>query len=132
MTLIFYTLKRLKKKSSLLIRSLHHLFNSLSGYLDPLVASSVHGTRNGRSLPRQGRDHLSQWGMGISVVFFTETTGSLRNPETRCTPSYVKYELYILTMYKVEHGSSQLYCKLFYRQCADRRNHHNCADLDEG
>ena len=29
-----------------------------------------------------------QWGMGISAGFFTETTGSLRNPETRRTPSY--------------------------------------------
>ena len=39
--------------------------------------------REGRSLPRQGRDHLFQWNVGISVGFFTETTGNLRNPETR-------------------------------------------------
>ena len=45
--------------------------------------------QEGRSLPRQGRDHLFQWRMGISVGFFTETTGSLRNPETRRTPSYI-------------------------------------------
>ena len=30
--------------------------------------------------------------MGISVWFSTETTGSLRNPETRRTPSYVNVE----------------------------------------
>ena len=63
--------------------------------IDPLVAISVwvfcarNSQREGRSLPRQGRDHLFQWGMGISVGFFTETTGSLRNTETRRTPSYV-------------------------------------------
>ena len=62
---------------------------------DPLVASSVHripaqnSQRDGRSLPRQGRDHLIQWDVWISVGFFTETTGYLRNPETRRTPSYV-------------------------------------------
>ena len=44
--------------------------------------------REGLSLPRQGWDHLSQWDVGISFGFFTETTGSLHNPETRCTPSY--------------------------------------------
>ena len=60
---------------------------------DPLGASSVHRTpaqnsqREGRSLPRQGRDHLFQWDVGISVGFLTETTGSLRNAEIRRTPS---------------------------------------------
>ena len=62
---------------------------------DPLFASSVrvfcalNSQRAGRSLPGQGRDHLFQWVMGISVGFFTETTG---NPETRRNPSYTKYK----------------------------------------
>ena len=63
---------------------------------DPLVASSVlvlcarnSQREGGRSLPRQGLDHHSQWDVGINVGFFTETTGSLRNPETRHNPSYV-------------------------------------------
>ena len=53
---------------------------------DPLVASSVFRTpaqnwqREGRSVPRQGRDHIFQWGMVIGVGFFTETTSFLRNP----------------------------------------------------
>ena len=34
------------------------------------------------------RDYVGNLGMGISVGFFLETTGSLRNPETRRTPSY--------------------------------------------
>ena len=61
---------------------------------DPLVASSVqafcarNSQREGRSLQRQGRDHPFQWDVGISVGFFTETIGSLRNPETRRTPPY--------------------------------------------
>ena len=46
--------------------------------------------REGRSLPRQGRDNLFQRDVGISVGFFVETTGSLRNPETRHTPIYVR------------------------------------------
>ena len=64
---------------------------------DPLVASSVrvfcarNSQRESRSLPRQGRDHLFQWDGGISAGFFTETTSSLRNPETRRTPSYILY-----------------------------------------
>ena len=42
------------------------------------------------SLPREGRDHLFQWDVGISVGFSKCTTGFLRNHETRrCTPSYV-------------------------------------------
>ena len=45
--------------------------------------------RKGRSLSQQGRDNLFQWDVGTSVGFFTETTGSLRNPETLRTPSYV-------------------------------------------
>ena len=49
--------------------------------------------REGRSLPRLGRDHLFQWDVGISVGFSTGTTGSLRNPETRRTPSYVRYSI---------------------------------------
>ena len=63
---------------------------------DPLVASSVRVfcARNsqweGRSLPRQGRDYLSQLDVGICVGFSTETTGSKRNPKTwRTPPSYV-------------------------------------------
>ena len=79
---------------------------------DPLVASSVRVfcARNlqleGRSLPRQGRDHLFQLDVGISVGFFTETTGSLRNPETRPNPSYVydnlKLSFYNLTELPIE------------------------------
>ena len=45
--------------------------------------------REGQSLPRHDRDHLSQWDVEISVGFFTETTGSLLNPETRRYPSYI-------------------------------------------
>ena len=33
---------------------------------------------------------------GISKGFFTETTGSLRNPETRRTPSYIQVMLSFL------------------------------------
>ena len=44
--------------------------------------------REGRSLPRQGRDHLFQWDVGIIVGFSTDTIGSLRNPETRRNPLY--------------------------------------------
>ena len=77
---------------------------------DPLVASFVHrppaqnSQREGRSLPRQGQDHLSQSDVGISAGFFTETTGCLRNTETRRTPSYVVYDNIsmkhsVLTMY---------------------------------
>ena len=45
--------------------------------------------REGRSLSRhEGRDHFSQWGKGISVGFFTETTSFLRNPGVRRSPSY--------------------------------------------
>ena len=51
--------------------------------------------REGRSLPRQGRGPLFQWDVGISVGFFTETTGSLRNPETRRNPSYTYMKEYI-------------------------------------
>ena len=58
----------------------------------PTLSFRVFCARNsqqeGRSLPRQGGDHLTQWDVGISVGFFTDTTGSLRNPETRRTPSY--------------------------------------------
>ena len=62
---------------------------------EPLVASSMrvfcvrNSQREGRSRPREGRDHLFQWDVGISVGFSAETTGSLRNPETRRTPSPV-------------------------------------------
>ena len=62
---------------------------------DPLVASSVrvfcarNSQREGRSLPRQGRDYLFQWDVGISERFSTQTTGSLRNLETRRNPSYI-------------------------------------------
>ena len=55
---------------------------------DSLVASSVrvfcarNSQREGQSLPREGRDPLFQWDVGINVGFSTETTGSIRNPET--------------------------------------------------
>ena len=38
---------------------------------------------------REGRGPLFQRDIGISVGFFTETTGSLRDPDTLRTPSYV-------------------------------------------
>ena len=47
--------------------------------------------REGRSLPRQGRDHLFLGGMGISVGFFTETKSFLLNPGVRRSPSYDSY-----------------------------------------
>ena len=59
-----------------------------------LVASSVrvfcalNSQREGKSLPQHGRGHLFQWDVGISVWFSTETTGSLRYPETWHTLSY--------------------------------------------
>ena len=62
---------------------------------DPLVACSVPRTpaqnsqREGRNLPREGRDHLFLWDDGISVGFFTETTGFLRNPETWRIPRHL-------------------------------------------
>ena len=61
---------------------------------EPLVASSMrvfcarNSQREGRSRPREVLDHLFQWDVGISVGFSTGTIGSLRNPETRYTPSY--------------------------------------------
>ena len=42
--------------------------------------------------------------MGISVGFFTETAGSLRNPETRRNPSYL-YILYYLIIYRVHQNT---------------------------
>ena len=72
-----------------------HYMTGYAGSRD-YFASSVrvfcarNSQREGRSLPRQGRNHLSQWDVGISVGFFTETAGSLRNPETRRTPSYMQ------------------------------------------
>ena len=52
---------------------------------------SVHKTRGSEStLLLQGGYHLFQWDVGISVGFFKETTGSLRHPETRRTPSYLE------------------------------------------
>ena len=65
------------------------------GRLRPSRCDSVHRTlaqnsqREGRSLPRQGRYHLFRLDVGISVGFYTETTGSLRNPKTRRTPPYL-------------------------------------------
>ena len=46
--------------------------------------------REGRSLPREGRGPLFQRDVGISLGFFTETPGFLRNPKTRRTPSYLQ------------------------------------------
>ena len=46
--------------------------------------------REGRSHPRESRDHLYQWDVGISAGSSTETTSSQRNPETRRTPSFVQ------------------------------------------
>ena len=58
---------------------------------------------DGQSLPRQCQDHLFQGDVGISVGFFTETTGSLCNPETRRrAPSYT---------YSAVYGK---YCPRFY------------------
>ena len=45
---------------------------------DPVMTDS--DLREGLSLSQQGQDNFSQWGMGISVGFFTETTSFLRNP----------------------------------------------------
>ena len=61
---------------------------------DPLVARSVRvrvlwtelATRGSSTT---GRGPLFQWDVGISVWFSTETTDSIRNPETRRTPSYM-------------------------------------------
>ena len=58
--------------------------------------------RQGRSLPREGRGSLFQWDLGISVGFFTETTGSLRNPKTRRTPSYDVND-HLHSMHDVDH-----------------------------
>ena len=57
-------------------------------------------------MPRQGRDNLFQWDVGISVRFFTENTGSLRNTETRRNPSYTenayrRYTKYIPNYYPI-------------------------------
>ena len=66
---------------------------------DPLVANSVqvfcarNSQREGRILPQQGQNHLFHWDVGISVGFFTETTGSLRNPETRHSPSHKEFPM---------------------------------------
>ena len=60
---------------------------------DPLVASSVR-VFCARNSQREGRDHLIQCRMGISAGFFRETTGSLRNPETRRTPSYMEEQIH--------------------------------------
>ena len=57
---------------------------------DPLVASSVHTRKElatGRSLQREGRSQVFQWDVWFGVGSSTETAGSLRNPETRRTPS---------------------------------------------
>ena len=45
---------------------------------------------------REGRDHLFHWDMGISVGFSIETTGPLRNPETRRNPSILTLQLAVL------------------------------------
>ena len=57
---------------------------------------TLNSQREGRSLPRQGRDHLFQWNVGISVGFSTETTGSLRNPETRRGAAYPVIYVYCI------------------------------------
>ena len=54
---------------------------------DPLIASSGHRIPAQNS-QREGRGPLFQWDAGISVGLSTENTGSIRNPETRRTPSY--------------------------------------------
>ena len=83
---------------------------------DPFVASSVHRTpaqksqrvREGRSLQREGRSPVFQWDVWIGVGSATRgsescfsvgcvdwcwvfhgDSNSLRNPGTRCTPSYI-------------------------------------------
>ena len=65
---------------------------------------------------REGRGPLFQWNVGISVGFSTETTGPLRNPETRRTPSYTrtrKLELNINKFYLVHAGSKHKTKKYF-------------------
>ena len=39
-------------------------------------------------MQREGRSPVLQWDVGIGVGSSAETAGSLRNPETRRTPSY--------------------------------------------
>ena len=76
---------------------------------DPLVASSVHRTpaqnlqREGRSLPPEGRDHLFQWDVGISVGFSTETT--LQVPYVIPRPGVPRHMLHMV-----------LYINNFWRQ----------------
>ena len=62
---------------------------------NPLVTRSVHRTpaqksqRKGRSLQREGRSLVFQWDVWIGEGSSTETAVSLRNPESRRTPSYI-------------------------------------------
>ena len=52
--------------------------------------------RESRSLPREGRDPLFSGMWGSVWGFSTETTGSLRNPETWRTPSYQETKNHII------------------------------------
>ena len=55
---------------------------------DPLVASSVR-VFCAKDSQREGRSPVFQWDVLIVVGSSTETAGSLRNPETRRTPTYL-------------------------------------------
>ena len=69
---------------------------------EPLVASSMrvfcarNSQREVRSRPREGREHLFQWDVGISVGFSTGTTGSLRYPR----PGVSRAVIYMLYRYR--------------------------------
>ena len=73
----------LTKRSFILIKNILYLLKP-----SRCEFRAQNSQREGRSLSRQGRDHFSQWGMGISVGFFTETTTFIRNPGVQRSPSY--------------------------------------------
>ena len=52
-----------------------------------LITSKV---RNPRRILPKGSESVFQWNVWIGVESSAETAGSLRNPETRRTPSYVE------------------------------------------
>ena len=54
---------------------------------DPLAASSVRLCA--QNSQREGRSPVFKWDVWIDVGSTTQTAGSLRNPETRRTPSYI-------------------------------------------